>query len=48
VTGFATGLALARWLTLRRLESRAAQRVCGAVAVSLVAAAWLWALLAAG
>jgi membrane associated rhomboid family serine protease len=48
VTGFGTGLALARWLTLRWLESRATQRICAAAALSLVAGAWVWALLAAG
>jgi len=48
VTGFGTGLALARWLTLRRLRSRATQRVCAAVTLSLVAGAWAWALLAVG
>jgi len=48
VTGFGTGLALARWLAPRWLESRATQRICAAAALSLVAAAWAWALLAVG
>jgi rhomboid protease GluP len=48
VTGFGTGLALARWLTLRRLRSRTTQRLCAAAALMLVAGAWGWALMAAG
>jgi rhomboid protease GluP len=48
VAGFGTGLGLARWLTLRRLRSRTTQRLCAAAALSLVAGAWAWALMAAG
>ena len=48
VTGFLTGLALARWLTLRRLQSRATQRFCAALALLIVAGAWAWALIAVG
>jgi membrane associated rhomboid family serine protease len=48
VAGFGTGLALARWLTLNRLKSRATQRVCAALTLVLIAAAWAWGLLAAG
>jgi membrane associated rhomboid family serine protease len=48
IAGFGTGLALARWLTLRRLCSRTTQRVCAAAALVLVAGAWGWALMAAG
>jgi rhomboid protease GluP len=48
VTGFGTGLALARGLTLRRLQSRTTQRVCAAVALLLVAGAWAWGLIAVG
>lgn len=48
VVGFLVGLALARWLTLGRLRSRATQRICAAVALSLVVGAWAWALVAAG
>ena len=48
VAGFGTGLALARWLGLRRLQSRATQRICVAVALALVTGAWAWGLLAVG
>jgi membrane associated rhomboid family serine protease len=48
VTGFGTGLALARWLALRRLQSRTTQRICAALALLLVAGAWTWGLIAVG
>jgi membrane associated rhomboid family serine protease len=48
VTGFGTGLGLARWLTARVLGSRKAQRACVGVALALVAGAWVWGLIAAG
>jgi membrane associated rhomboid family serine protease len=48
VAGFGTGLGLARWLTLRRLKSRATQRVCAALTLALIAGAWAWGLIAAG
>jgi rhomboid protease GluP len=48
VAGFGTGLGLARWLTLARLKSRRTQRVCAALTLCVVAAAWVWGLLAAG
>jgi membrane associated rhomboid family serine protease len=48
VMGFGTGLALARWLTVRVLKSRATQRVCAALALALVAGAWAWGLIVSG
>ena len=48
VAGFGTGLALARWLTLRVLRSRATQRICAVLALAVVAGAWTWGLIAAG
>ena len=48
VTGFGTGLALARWLTARMLGARVAQRVCAAAALGLIAGAWAWGLITAG
>jgi len=48
VMGFLVGIALARWLTLGRLRSRATQRACAALAVALVAGAWAWGLIVSG
>jgi membrane associated rhomboid family serine protease len=47
LAGFGTGLGLARWLTLQRLESRPTQRVCAALTLALIAGAWAWGLAAA-
>jgi len=46
--GFGTGLALARWLTMRVLGSRTTQRACAVAALALVVGAWVWGLVAAG
>lgn len=48
VTGFGTGLVLARWGRVEWLSARGVQAACAVIALGAVIGAWVWGLAAAG
>jgi membrane associated rhomboid family serine protease len=48
VTGFGTGLVLARWGRVEWLSARGVQAACAVIALAVVIGAWVWGLSAAG